>query len=99
MPRPRFSIVASKTASQHGPSRRRCHRIFALLSEYLDGKLTAREAREIKSHLCDCVPCQAFLDDLQRSVELCRRLRCPAMDSRRARQMRKALKQALGIGR
>jgi Putative zinc-finger len=92
--RERLFIVTSKTGSPHGPRQRRCQRIFTLLSEYLDGKLPARQAKHIKLHLCDCVPCQAFLDDLKRSVERCRRVRPEGMDPRRAKQVRELLMRA-----
>jgi anti-sigma factor RsiW len=52
---------------------RRCKRIFALLSDYLDGVLPVGDRRELERHLEGCKPCIAFLESLRTTVEACRR--------------------------
>jgi anti-sigma factor RsiW len=51
-----------------------CREMFARLSEYLDGELTDELCAEIRAHMGDCVPCQAFSRSLRNAVDLCRRL-------------------------
>ena len=53
---------------------RRCKRIFAALSEYLDGELPAPNCRELERHLKGCKPCLAYLETLKATTEACRRL-------------------------
>ena len=50
---------------------RRCKKIFAALSEYLDGKLPVRNCRELEHHLKDCPPCLAYLETLKSTVKAC----------------------------
>jgi len=52
---------------------RRCKRIFALLSDYLDGALPVGDCRDLERHLDGCKPCIAFLESLRTTVEACRR--------------------------
>src|ERR1019366_3357909 len=67
------------TCKGHGAQRqnimadRRCKRIFAMLSDYLDGALPVRDCRELERHLEGCRPCIAFLESLKTTVEACRR--------------------------
>jgi RNA polymerase sigma-70 factor, ECF subfamily len=51
---------------------RRCKRIFAALSEFLDGDLPARNCRELERHLAGCKPCQAYLESLKITAQACR---------------------------
>ena len=51
---------------------RRCKKIFAALSEYLDGNLPVRNCRELEHHLKDCQPCLAYLETLKSTVKACR---------------------------
>ena len=50
---------------------RRCKKIFAALSEYLDGELPVRNCRELERHLKDCQPCLAYLETLKSTVKAC----------------------------
>jgi anti-sigma factor RsiW len=52
---------------------RRCKRIFAMLSDYLDTELPVKNCRELERHLKDCQPCIAYLESLKNTVEACRR--------------------------
>ncbi len=49
-----------------------CRRIFAGMSEYLDGRMDDLACETLQKHIQDCVPCVAFLEDLSRAVERCR---------------------------
>lgn len=48
-----------------------CRRFFARLSEYLDGELDEATCRAIKRHAASCIPCEACLETLKRTVEIC----------------------------
>ncbi len=91
---PERSQPARSGTSTHDSRQRRCRRIFALLSDYLDGKLPARQARHVETHLCDCLPCQCFLDDLKHSVSLCQGFRPETLDPQRAKELRELLLKA-----
>jgi anti-sigma factor RsiW len=49
-----------------------CRRMFERLSEYLDGELDEAACSEIQKHVRECVPCDACLETLKRTVALCR---------------------------
>ena len=51
-----------------------CKEMFARLSDFLDGELTAALCEEIRAHMDGCEPCQAFTRTLRDTVELCRQL-------------------------
>ncbi len=48
-----------------------CREMFARLSEYLDGELPENLCEEMKRHLADCTPCEAFVRTLKLTVDLC----------------------------
>jgi anti-sigma factor RsiW len=52
---------------------RRCKRVFAMLSEYLDAELPVKKCDELERHLKGCKPCLAYLESLKNMVEVCRR--------------------------
>jgi RNA polymerase sigma-70 factor, ECF subfamily len=70
---PEKNVSERSRASTRTPSRTgRCRRIFAGLSDYLDGELDEFSCEEIEAHLKGCEPCQKFLRSLEASVERCR---------------------------
>jgi RNA polymerase sigma-70 factor (ECF subfamily) len=69
---------------------RHCKQIFAVLSEYLDAQLPAKNCRELERHLNGCRPCIAYLKSLKSTVEACRRYKAP-----RAPALSKQVKAAL----
>ena len=69
---------------------RHCKQIFAVLSEYLDAQLPAKNCRELERHLKGCQPCIAYLESLKTTVEACRRYKAP-----RAPALSKQVKAAL----
>jgi RNA polymerase sigma-70 factor (ECF subfamily) len=78
---------------------RRCKQIFAMLSEYLDGELAAKNCRQLESHLKGCRPCIAYLQTLKTTVEACRRYqvgRIPVPSKQVKAALRSAVQQARG---
>ena len=49
-----------------------CKRIFALLSDYLEGDLKGKSCRELERHLAGCKPCLAYIESLKSTVEALR---------------------------
>ena len=72
------------------PRPRRCRKMFAELSDYLDGLVADARRREMDKHLSDCQPCVAFLDSLKSAVNESR-LYEPTCDTARAEKLRKDL--------
>jgi anti-sigma factor RsiW len=56
---------------------RRCKRIFAALSAYLDGELPAKNCHDLEKHFKDCKPCLAYLATLKTSILACRQYSAP----------------------
>ena len=52
----------------------RCKRIFANLSNYLDGVLDDSLCQELERHMHGCEPCKAFLASLQTTISQTRKL-------------------------
>jgi anti-sigma factor RsiW len=52
----------------------KCKELFALLSEFIDGRLPEGICLEIQAHMADCAPCVAFLNTLQKTVAVCQQL-------------------------
>ncbi len=59
-----------------GPRRHR--RLRLLLSSYLDGEVTEKEARRLEEHLSTCEECQWELESLRATVSLLRKVPSPA---------------------
>ncbi len=74
-------------------SDRHCKRLFAALSEYLDGELPVKNCRELERHLKGCQPCLAYLDSLKTTIQACRELRV-AKIPRPSPRVRAALRKA-----
>ena len=73
---------------------RRCKRIFAALSDYLNAELPSMSCRELQRHLDGCPPCVEYLKSLETTIEACRGYqtrRIPAP----SQKVRKALLAAL----
>ncbi len=51
---------------------RNCREIFAALSDYLDKELDPALCEQLETHMVSCRPCEAFLEDLQRTIQRCR---------------------------
>ena len=51
----------------------RCKKIFAALSNYVDGELKLKDCRELEKHLRGCQPCLRYLHTLKLTTEACRK--------------------------
>ncbi len=85
--------IQRKTLSSESPQvrPRRCKEMFAELSDYLDDQLDDRFCVELEKHLGGCEPCQAFLSNLETTVERIRKLPKEDMDRKQAAELRKQL--------
>ena len=72
----------------------RCKRIFAMLSEYLDAELPAKNCRELEGHLQGCAPCIAYLESLRKTVAACGKYQVPKIPAP-SRKVREAFLKAL----
>ncbi|SRR5579875_1170919 len=77
-------------AAAEAPRPQPCRRLFAALSEYMDGVVDDTVCEEIDRHIEHCEPCQAFLASLKNAVAQCR-LYSPKCDERRAEELRQEL--------
>jgi RNA polymerase sigma-70 factor (ECF subfamily) len=77
---------------------RHCKQIFAMLSEYLDAQLPAKNCRQLERHLKGCRPCIAYLESLKTTMEACRRYKAPRVPAL-SKQMKAALLAAVQKGR
>ena len=68
---------------------RRCKEMFAELSNYLDDQLDDSLCDELEKHIQGCDPCQAFLSNLEASIEQCRTAPNETPDPRVAAKLRR----------
>jgi len=68
----------------------RCRRLFAALSDYMDGVIDDAMCGEMDRHLHNCQLCQAFLASLKSAVARCHAY-APRYDEQRAEELRKEL--------
>ena len=83
-------IVPEIHAAAEEPRPERCRRLFAALSDYMDGVIDDAMCDEMDRHLRECEPCQAFLASLQNVVAQCRSYK-PRCDAVRAEELRREL--------
>lgn len=69
----------------------RCKKMFAGLSDYLDGELDQFSCEEIEAHLDGCEPCKKFLRSLETAIETCRQSPADCPDRKRAATLKKQL--------
>jgi RNA polymerase sigma-70 factor (ECF subfamily) len=75
-----------------GPSRNgACRKMFAGLSDYLDGELDDFSCQEIEAHLEGCEPCKKFLNSLKAAIQTCRTSPADCPDGQSAAKLRKQL--------
>lgn len=77
-------------ASAEQPRPQRCRRLFAALSDYMDGIVNPAMCDQMDRHIHDCEPCQAFLSSLQNAVAQCRAYQ-PDCAPKRAGELRREL--------
>ena len=82
-------------SSQHSsdaPARKgNCRKMFAGLSDYLDGELDDFSCEEIEAHIEGCEPCKKFLESLRASIQTCRQSPQDCPDQTKAASLRKQL--------
>ncbi len=69
----------------------RCRKIFAGLSDYLDGELDDFSCEEIEAHMNGCEPCKKFLRSLESTIQRCQQSPADCPDRERAAALRKKL--------
>jgi RNA polymerase sigma-70 factor, ECF subfamily len=69
-----------------------CRKMFAGLSEFIDGRVDDISCQRIQRHLRDCPACLAFIEDLNKAVNRCRQYEVPC-EPRTANKVRKLLLQ------
>jgi RNA polymerase sigma-70 factor (ECF subfamily) len=84
------NTAGGSQGSTRTPSRtRRCRRIFAGLSDYLDGELDEFSCEEIEAHLNGCEPCKRFLRSLEATIGRCRQSPADCPNPEKAAALRK----------
>jgi predicted anti-sigma-YlaC factor YlaD len=69
----------------------RCKKVFAGLSDYLDGELDDFSCEEIEAHLNGCEPCKKFLRSLELTIQRCQQSPADCPDREKAGSLRKKL--------
>lgn len=59
-----------------------CAELVELVTDYLEGALSAADRERFDAHLGDCDGCSAYLDQMRKTVELTGRLREDDLDPR-----------------
>ena len=78
--------------SVEAPSRTgRCKKIFAELSDYLDGTLDDFSCEELEAHMNGCQPCKKFLRSVANTIKQCRRLPSDRPDPNEAAALRQQI--------
>jgi anti-sigma factor RsiW len=47
-----------------------CREAVALMSDYVDHRLSARDAKRLERHLADCSNCHEYLDQLRVTIDV-----------------------------
>ncbi len=87
----RGAAAVSKRAPAVPSGRGRCKKMFAGLSDYLDGELDEFSCEEIEQHLNGCEPCKKFLRSLEAAIQSCQKSPADCPDRDRAAVLRKLL--------
>ncbi len=83
---------ASSQPSSDTPRRSgNCRKMFAGLSDYLDGELDDFSCEEIEAHLEGCEPCKKFLDSLRTAIQTCQNSPAECPDRQKTAILRKQL--------
>lgn len=61
------------------------------MSEYLDNELDLPTCEQIEAHMQQCPPCQACLQTLKRTVDLCRSMKKQAVPQDFSHRLRRML--------
>lgn len=80
---------------QHGPSDPTCRQVFELLSEFVDGELSADDRESLSRHLDACPPCEEFLKTFEAARSLCRESLLEKMPSELKERLRSFLRDEI----
>lgn len=73
-----------------------CEELLKALNEYVDGPIDPGVCRDFERHLAGCNPCQIVVDNIRRTITLCRAGEVyelpPAMGDRLRQTLRKRWK-------
>jgi RNA polymerase sigma-70 factor (ECF subfamily) len=90
--RTKSSVARRAHRNLEAPSRTgRCKKIFAELSDYLDGQLDDFSCEELEAHMNGCQPCKKFLRSVANTIRQCRRLPSDRPDPNEAAALRKQI--------
>ncbi len=89
---PMTRLAKTVSAPKNGP----CRKMFAGLSDYLDGQLDDFSCEEIENHLNACEPCKKFLRSLELSIKQCQQSAPECPDPEKAARLRKQLLSTFG---
>jgi anti-sigma factor RsiW len=84
----------SQETHRHDAKDPDCMRVFASLSEYLDGELSREDCRRIEAHMSGCGPCIEFLESLKQSIVASRRVPAPEPPPSMPAELREKLMSA-----
>jgi len=73
-----------------------CRELFAKLSEYLDRELDVKTRQEIERHVETCIKCNACLETLKRTIEICRHVKNEPIPELLSERLKKMLEEAVG---
>jgi len=86
------SVARPAHRNVEAPSRtRRCKKIFAELSDYLDGQLDDFSCEELEAHMNGCQPCKKFLRSVENTIKQCRQSPADRPDPNEAAALRKQI--------
>jgi RNA polymerase sigma-70 factor, ECF subfamily len=88
--------IAGRRNGKNPPRSAHCRKMFAGLSDYLDGELDDFSCEEIEAHLNGCEPCKKFLRSLERSIEQVRQSPANVLDPEKAAVLRRKLLATYG---
>ena len=52
-----------------------CAEVVEVITDYLEGRLSARDRRRFEAHLTGCDGCDAYLEQMRQTIKLSGRLR------------------------
>jgi RNA polymerase sigma-70 factor (ECF subfamily) len=81
----------AKKSSKERPQN--CREMFAALSDYVDQRLADSLCAELEKHMSGCVPCQAFVQDLKRTIREIKTYRSDSMNRHTAAAIRRVVLQ------
>ena len=50
----------------------KCEEILAMLNEYVDGTVDPAICEEFEKHMAGCNPCQVVVDNIRKTITLCK---------------------------